>query len=121
MRISGLPGVRRRLVVAVLAAAWAIGIGKPWWVAFAATQPVEVAQRNKSFAVTDAQITAGDTLRFTNEDDFPHQIHVTGPGMNVESPLQNYGQAIEVAFPTAGTFAVRCGVHPRMRMSIHVQ
>lgn len=121
MRINWLPEARRWLVVAVLAATWAIGIGKPWWVALAATQPVEVAQRNKSFAVTDARIRAGDTLRFTNEDDFPHQIHVTGPDMNLESPLQDAGQAIEIAFPTAGTFAVRCGVHPRMRMSVHVQ
>ena len=63
----------------------------------------------------------GETVRFTNEDDFPHQIAVRGAGYEFASDLQAPGEVVEVAPPSAGAFEVRCGVHPRMRMTIHVR
>ena len=113
------PG-RGRIGVAVLALAAVLGTaGLPW--AALASAVVEVAQKNRTFAVREAEVAPGTILHFTNEDDFPHQIHVTGPGLDIDSPLQNSGQAVDITFPAAGTFEVRCGIHPRMRMSVHVQ
>ena len=90
------------------------------WTALA-SQAVEIAQRGRAFAVEGAQIARGGLVRFTNEDSFPHQIYIKGQGVNVDSPLQTRGQVIDVAFPEAGTFEVRCGIHPRMRMDVRVQ
>lgn len=38
----------------------------------------------------------------------------------VDSDLQEQGQDVDVAFPTPGLFEVRCGVHPRMHMTVNV-
>lgn len=116
-RVRSSGGTRGRAAALVL---WvALGAMHFPWTALAAGM-VEVAQKGRAFAVREVEVARGGMLRFTNEDDFPHQIHVKGPGMDVDSPLQNFGEAINVAFPTAGTFDVRCGVHPRMRMSVRV-
>ena len=41
--------------------------------------------------------------------------------MEKDSPLQPAGAVLLMPFPTAGTFEVTCGVHPRMRMSVIVK
>ena len=113
-----MPRARKTAVVlALLAAAGAVHL--PWTAL--ASQAVEVAQRGRAFAVQGVQIARGGSVRFTNDDNFPHQIYVKGQGMNVDSPLQARGQVIDVAFPQAGTFEVRCGIHPRMQMDVRVQ
>ena len=94
-----------------------------WAVAAAGPPPTErlvtVTQKDRAFGVRDIQMERGGTVRFINEDDFPHQINVRGNGLNTESGLQGPGETIEVALPLVGDFAVRCGIHPRMRMTIH--
>ena len=109
-----------RAATAALAVAAALGaVHLPW--AALASQAAEVVQKGRAFAVREVGIARGDVVRFLNEDDFPHQINVKGPGVSVDSGLQNPGEALEVTFPSAGAFEVRCGVHPRMRMSVHVE
>lgn len=120
MRAEAGRGGRVRVAAVVLVLAIALAAaGLPW--AALASAATEIVQRNRTFAVAEAEVEAGTTVRFTNEDDFPHQIHVTGPDMNLDSPLQGSGQVVEVAFPAPGTFDVRCGIHPRMRMSVRVK
>ena len=97
-----------------------LGAAQPPWAALA-SQAAEVVQKGRAFAVREIEVARGGVLRFLNEDDFPHQINVKGPGVGVDSGLQNPGEALEVAFPSAGTFEVRCGVHPRMRMIVRVE
>ncbi len=80
-----------------------------------------VAQRNRNFEVGELQIARGGAVRFTNDDDFPHQIAIRGPSMRYESDLMAPHQLVDVQFADAGSFEVRCGVHPRMRMTIQVR
>ena len=88
----------------------------------AVTAPlVTVGQRDRSFSVPQVSIARGTVVRFTNEDDYPHQISVRGPGTAYDSDLIEAERFAELAFPGAGSFEVRCGVHPRMRMSIQVR
>lgn len=89
--------------------------------AASAAHVVAVAQKGRAFAVREVQVERGGAVRFTNEDDFPHQIAVRGAGYEFESDLQAPGGVVEVTPPSAGAFEVRCGVHPRMRMTIHVR
>lgn len=113
---------KARSAKAALALALAAAFGAvhlPW--AALASQATEVVQKGRAFAVREIGIARGGVLRFLNEDDFPHQINVKGPGVSVDSGLQNPGEPLEVAFPSAGTFEVRCGVHPRMRMGVRVE
>lgn len=82
---------------------------------------VTVSQKGRAFAVRELRIDRGDTVRFTNDDDFPHQIHASGPGLSLDSDLQAPGESLPVPFPAAGVFEIRCGVHPKMRLTVTVQ
>lgn len=80
-----------------------------------------VAQKGRVFAIRSLIIDRGGIIRFSNDDDFPHQIAVKGEGFTLESDLQEPGKIIDVPFINAGRFEVRCGIHPRMQMSVQVK
>jgi plastocyanin len=80
-----------------------------------------IAQKNRAFAVGEVTIGAGDTVLFTNEDEFLHQIYVASGGMTFDSSEQPPGQTIEVNFPRPGIFTVRCHIHPKMLLTVHVR
>jgi plastocyanin len=80
-----------------------------------------IVQKGRAFGVGEITIARGDTLLFTNEDEFLHQIYVASGGMTFDSNEQPPGQTIDVNFPSAGTFAVRCHIHPKMLLTVRVQ
>jgi plastocyanin len=88
--------------------------------AFAATIHT-VSQKGRNFALREITIARGDSIRFTNEDEFLHQIYVDSKDMSFDSAEQRPGQAIDVNFLQAGTFAVRCHIHPKMLLSVLVE
>jgi plastocyanin len=87
---------------------------------FAATL-YHVAQRNRAFSVNDITIGAGDSIAFGNEDEFIHQIYVDSKDLSVDSREQYPGETITVRFPSGGTFPVRCHIHPKMLLLVHVK
>ncbi len=86
-----------------------------------AAEVTTVSQRGRAFLVHDVQIARGDTVHFTNDDDFTHQIYVNSPSFNYESEEQPPGQAVDVRFPNAGVFEVRCHIHPKMLLHVDVR
>lgn len=80
-----------------------------------------VSQKNRAFGVHDVQIARGDTIHFTNDDEFTHQIYVESPSLKYESDEQDPGQTVDVRFPATGTFEVRCHIHPRMLLHVDVR
>ena len=86
-----------------------------------ATDVIDIIQKHRAFAVQEITIERQSSLRFINADEFPHQVHATGPGMDVDSPLQDAGTILVMPFPVPGTFQVICGVHPRMHMTVTVK
>jgi plastocyanin len=80
-----------------------------------------IVQKDRAFDVGDVTIAAGDDLLFTNEDPFLHQIYVTSGAMNFESSEQPPGQTVDVRFPNAGVFTVRCHIHPKMSLTVTVK
>ena len=106
----------RKLVIVTLALAVTLPS-----VAVLATQAVTVTQRGRTFSVKEITVPHGGAINFTNEDDFAHQLNVRGPDMDVDSDMQAQGQTISVPFPKAGQFEVRCGIHPRMHLTVRVE
>jgi plastocyanin len=80
-----------------------------------------VTQKNRSFSIRNITIAAGDSIAFDNEDEFLHQIYVDSRDMDFDSAEQHPGQVITVQFPVAGTFRVRCHIHPKMLLTVTVQ
>ena len=87
---------------------------------FAATV-YHVAQKNRSFSLGEITIAAGDSIAFSNEDEFLHQIYVDSPQMDFDSAEQHPGETIKVSFPRAGAFPVRCHIHPKMLLTVRVK
>ncbi|MXP65809.1 hypothetical protein E0493_20885 [Roseomonas sp. M0104] len=80
-----------------------------------------IVQRDRAFSAREAVVPRGTVLRFSNEDEFPHQINASGPGVEMNSDLQSPGDVLRLPLPQAGTVEVRCGIHPRMRLTVQVR
>ncbi len=94
----------------LLLAAWQAG----------ATAIVDVIQQGRAFSVASLHLHVGDTIRFNNEDEFDHQVYVQSPGLTFDSDEAAPGEKLEMVLTAAGTFEVRCHIHPRMRLAVVV-
>jgi plastocyanin len=87
----------------------------------AAAATMTVSQKNRAFGPSNITIAKGDTIRFTNDDEFLHQIYTKASGFAFDSDEQSPGNPLTVAFPNAGVFEVRCGIHPKMLLTVTVK
>jgi plastocyanin len=87
--------------------------------AFAAS--LHVGQKHRSFSPSVVTIQRGDSVDFSNDDEFLHQIYVDSKAMNFDSAEQPPGKTISVTFSQPGTFQVRCHIHPKMLLTVHVK
>jgi len=108
---------RRAFAFAALIAAAA-----GWGAAVAlAGQTHTVIQKDRAFQVKQIDIAAGDTVQFSNEDQFLHQIYVASGGLDFDSREQPPGDVITIKFPNPGTFEIRCHIHPKMSLFVNVK
>jgi plastocyanin len=77
-----------------------------------------IIQKGRAFHPRQVTIGRGESLTFTNNDNFIHQVYVDGL---FDSTEQNPGENLKETFPQAGTFQVRCHIHPTMRMTVIVK
>jgi plastocyanin len=70
-----------------------------------------------AFQPQNLNIVVGTTVRWTNNDPYPHTA--TSPG-NFDSGTLNQGQSYQHTFNTPGTYNYFCAVHPNMTGSIIV-
>ena len=50
-----------------------------------------------------------------------HHAYVESEGFNFDSGDQNPGSRTKIVFPTKGDFQVLCGIHPNMKLDVHVK
>lgn len=86
-----------------------------------ASEVTLVVQRDRKFQTETVNIAVGDTVNFTNEDPFIHQLYARSPKFRFSSEEQPTGQVLSVPFPVAGTFEVRCEIHPKMLVTVNVR
>jgi plastocyanin len=82
----------------------------------AAFADATIVQKGRRFNPGEITIRRGESLTFTNNDEFIHQIYVTGL---FDSDERVPGQTLVENFPQAGTFEVRCHIHPKMKLVVH--
>ncbi len=80
-----------------------------------------IVQIGRAFQPGEVTINRGETLTFSNRDQFIHQIYVQTTPPLYDSDEQPPGQDIQVVFPVSGTFTVRCHIHPKMSLIVHVK
>lgn len=86
--------------------------------ALAAEGDHTISQKNRAFRPGEVTIGRNESLVFTNQDSFIHQIYVDGL---FDSDEKGPGEILNESFPRAGTFQVRCHIHPTMRLIVHVK
>jgi plastocyanin len=87
----------------------------------ASAETKTIIQQDRSFRPNEVAIGVGGTLAFSNQDEFIHQIYVDSDQIAYDSAEQPPGQTITIAFPKAGDFPVRCHIHPKMLLLVHVK
>jgi len=87
----------------------------------AATE-LDVVQARQKFDLTSLSVHLGDTVHFLNHDDVNHNIMTVDSDLEAtDHGLQKPGETLNVTFDQAGTFQVRCSIHPTMKMTITVR
>jgi plastocyanin len=76
-----------------------------------------IIQKGRRFSVGEVTIRPGEALTFTNNDEFIHQIYSAG---QFDSDERAPGQTLTETFTQSGTFEVRCHIHPKMKLVVHV-
>lgn len=80
-----------------------------------------VVQVDRTFKPGEITIKTGDSVQFSNQDEFIHQIYVDSDQINYDSAEQQPGELITIPFPKSGDFPVRCHIHPKMLLTVHVK
>jgi plastocyanin len=76
-----------------------------------------VIQKGRRFTPPEITINRGDTLTFTNSDEFIHQMY----SLDIfDSDERMPGQFLTQAFTRSGTFEVHCHIHPKMKLAVRV-
>ena len=76
----------------------------------------EVKQAGKKFSESELRVSVGDTIAFNNDDKRKHNILVKSLGFN--SGKQKPGEVVSLEITEAGVHEVRCGIHPKMKLTI---
>jgi plastocyanin len=81
-----------------------------------------ISQKGKVFSAEALKVKAGDNVDFNNDDDVAHNVLVKGPdGHGQNSGSQKPGTTFQMKAADKGDYEVRCGIHPKMKMTVHAE
>jgi plastocyanin len=85
------------------------------------TKPAEAAVKIDNFIFSPNSITvaAGTTVRWTNQDDIPHNI--VSDDKSFKSKALDTDETFAYTFTKPGTYTYFCSIHPKMTGKIVVQ
>ena len=81
-----------------------------------------ISQKGKQFGPRDIALHTGEHITIVNDDgSFVHQAYVDTEEFAFDAgDIEPGGRAV-ITFPKEGDFTVLCGVHPRMKLAVHVR
>ncbi len=111
--------LRNALIAAALGAAAAPLVATIILPAGAQNAPVAVGIDNFTFNPQTLTVKAGATVTWTNKDDIPHTVAAVNK--EFRSKALDTDDAYTFTFPTPGTYAYFCSLHPHMTGTIVVE
>ena len=103
--------------VAAICAAFTLGLVGVGTGIAASTHTIDAV--DKKFSAKKLKISVGDTVSFTNSDPIKHNLTIKK--LKYNSGLQQPGEKVDVLFDKQGKFKVRCGIHPKMKLTVTVE
>ena len=83
--------------------------------------PYAISQKDREFRPAEISIKRGEVLRFVNDDgELLHHAYLSTDTFSFDSGDQQPGSKFDVAFPVPGDYMVLCGIHPKMKLAVHV-
>lgn len=81
-----------------------------------------VLEKGKHYAPTDLFLHRGDTITFVNGDDNAvHHAFIEADRFAFDAGDQEPGKQATLTLKEAGDFVIQCGIHPKMKLILHVQ
>lgn len=80
-----------------------------------------VSQRNREFWPNELKLKRGAVVHIVNDDRVTHHVFIKNEIMKFDSGEQPVGKTVELIFDKKGRFAIRCAIHPLMRLNIEVE
>jgi len=81
-----------------------------------------VSQKGRQFHPDSIVLHAGEHITVINDDgDLIHHAYIDAPDLTYDSGDQEPGMKAVITFPKDGDFLVLCGIHPKMKLAVHVQ
>ena len=80
-----------------------------------------IGQKDKRFTVDQLSVKVGDSVKFTNEDPFFHNVFSLSPASTFDLGSYPQGESRTIKFEEAGEVHIECAIHPSMRMVIEVE
>lgn len=87
----------------------------------AAAAEVTVTMVGGRFAPQALTVSAGDTIRFVNDDLVDHNVFVPTRDFAIDLGKQEPGKSATLLIGKAGRFEVECVIHPDMAMTVEVR
>ncbi|SCB31967.1 Plastocyanin [Bradyrhizobium shewense] len=84
--------------------------------------PYVISQKDREFRPQEIVIKRGETIRFINDDgELLHHTYLSSDTFEFDSGDQQPGSQFDVVFSVAGDYTVLCGIHPKMKLGVHVK
>jgi plastocyanin len=83
---------------------------------------IVVSQKGRAFQPGELSLKRGETVHIVNDDgDLLHHAYIDSETFSFDSGDQEPGTKTDVVFSVLGDFKVLCGIHPKMKLIVHVQ
>ena len=83
---------------------------------------IVVSQKNRRFDPSDITLAKDHTLVIVNDDgDLMHHAFIESDRFDFDSGDQKPGSRTPITFTVRGDFKVLCGIHPKMKLAVHVE
>ena len=122
-RVPASPGIITRnhpLALGMIACLLAVAGG--FAASAAPDRDISVSQRGRTFTPGTLSLKRGQAIHIVNDDyDLLHHAYIESDTFNFDSGDQQPGTHADIVFSVAGDFKVLCGIHPKMKLLVHVE
>lgn len=113
--------LRAILVVGPLILVGVYGLSGTAWATLSNTTRL-VLQMGRHYTPTDLFLRRGDTITLRNGDaSFSHHAFIEADRFSFDAGDQEPGTETRLTLAEPGDFVIQCGIHPKMKLILHVQ
>ena len=113
--------LRLHLAVGTLVLAGSGLASAPAWASLSSAVRI-VLQKGRHYMPLDLYLRRGDTITLRNGDDtLTHHAFIEADRFSFDAGDQEPGTETHLTLAEPGDFVIQCGIHPKMKLTIHVQ